>query len=336
MSDAVDPYGPTERHRVRRMRRRRTAGGCICAAARRAGTSAAVTTRWPGTRRRTGARPAIRSSGRSNPARTGSGTTTRTSTTTGRNSLPPECHPDDQTVPGPARSGAEGLDGAARATRRLTRDGEGRGRQHPHRAGRLRRESRHRRGQDVRRRGVRFCVDERRGRAFLGGHRQRDLPPRRQPAKQPGTPTSAGRSATGARRTSGRCWPRSGLFVVGAAVSIWRGITELLHGARRRRGLPARLPRACDRLRAGGHLAASGRPAVAQGGSQFEPTCSSIALQTSDPTVRAVFAEDSAALIGIAIAFLGILLHQLTGRRWLGRGGLDPGRRAARRGRRAS
>jgi len=33
----------------------------------------------------------------------------------------------------------------------------------------------------------------------------------------------------------------------------------------------------------------------------------------SNPTVRAVFAEDAAALVGLAIAFAGVLLHQLTG-----------------------
>lgn len=104
-----------------------------------------------------------------------------------------------------------------------------------------------------------------------------------------------------------------GLFVVGAAVSIWHGITELLHGE----DGPQDHRIAYIVLAVSFVLeAVSWLQSVRQlrrDAATFESDVLRYAFETSDPTVRAVFAEDSAALIGIVIAFAGILAHQLTG-----------------------
>ena len=104
-----------------------------------------------------------------------------------------------------------------------------------------------------------------------------------------------------------------GLFVVGAAVSSWRGVSELLHGAEGGDDYRlAYLVLAVAFVLEGTSLLQAIRQLRREAG-EFDTSVLDFAVQTSDPTVRAVFAEDSAALVGIAIAFLGILLHQLTG-----------------------
>jgi cation diffusion facilitator family transporter len=105
-----------------------------------------------------------------------------------------------------------------------------------------------------------------------------------------------------------------GLFVVGASVSIWHGVSELI-GGEQTEGRDYALAytvlaiafvlegisfsQAVRQLRAEAH--------------RLDRDLLAHALQTSDPTVRAVFAEDAAALIGIVIATAGIALHELTG-----------------------
>ncbi|MFI2285551.1 cation diffusion facilitator family transporter [Nocardia beijingensis] len=104
-----------------------------------------------------------------------------------------------------------------------------------------------------------------------------------------------------------------GLFVAGAAVSVWHGITELLHeGGSGQDYAIAYLVLGIAFLLEG----TSWLQATRQLGGEAESFHQDIleyVLETSDPTLRAVFAEDSAALIGIVIAFAGMGLHQLTG-----------------------
>lgn len=105
-----------------------------------------------------------------------------------------------------------------------------------------------------------------------------------------------------------------GLFVVGASVSIWHGVTELIGGQE---------AEGRDYTLAYGVLAISfalESISFLQAFRQLRREAHRLdrdllmhALETSDPTVRAVFAEDAAALIGIVIATAGIAMHELTG-----------------------
>jgi cation diffusion facilitator family transporter len=103
-----------------------------------------------------------------------------------------------------------------------------------------------------------------------------------------------------------------GVFVVGGAIAIYQGIHELVHPtpvesfgiAYAVLGV-AFVLEAISFLQATRHLRAEAQ--------RFDRDLLSHVVLTSDPTTRAVFAEDAAALVGVTTAFAGIGLHQLTG-----------------------
>ena len=104
-----------------------------------------------------------------------------------------------------------------------------------------------------------------------------------------------------------------GLFVVGGTVSVWRGVSELFNErAADENYVVAYVVLAIALVMEG----ISWTQAVRQlrtDARSLDREVLEYAMQTSDPTVRAVFAEDSAALVGIVLATTGIGLHQLTG-----------------------
>jgi cation diffusion facilitator family transporter len=103
-----------------------------------------------------------------------------------------------------------------------------------------------------------------------------------------------------------------GLFAVGAAVSILHGIQELVAPTAGEQFLIAYIVLGISFVLEGISFAQAFRQARGNAADSDRDLLSFV-LHTSDPTVRAVFFEDAAALIGIVIAFLGILGHQLTG-----------------------
>lgn len=103
-----------------------------------------------------------------------------------------------------------------------------------------------------------------------------------------------------------------GLFTVGAVVSIWNGITKLLEPGDEASYLWAYVVLAVAFVLEGTSFAQAFRQTRREARS-LDRDIVQHALATSDPTLRAVFAEDSAALIGLVVAGLGIFLHQMTG-----------------------
>ena len=103
-----------------------------------------------------------------------------------------------------------------------------------------------------------------------------------------------------------------GLFTAGAVVSIMHGVSQLGAHEPETDYTVAYLVLAVAFVFESVSFIQSFRQAHSRAEERDTHTLT-LVLRTSNPTLRAVFAEDAAALIGLVIAFLGILLHELTG-----------------------
>ncbi len=103
-----------------------------------------------------------------------------------------------------------------------------------------------------------------------------------------------------------------GLFVAGAAVSITHGIHELFDPEPATDFLIGYIVLGLSFLLEGFSFLQSVRQARREARELHRDLIDHV-LATSDPTLRAVFAEDAAALTGLVIAATGLALHELTG-----------------------
>jgi cation diffusion facilitator family transporter len=103
-----------------------------------------------------------------------------------------------------------------------------------------------------------------------------------------------------------------GLFVAGATVSVTHGIQELLKPEPAGHFLVGYIVLAVSFILEGVSFFQSVRQAKPEADSMERDLLEHV-LATSDPTLRAVFAEDSAALAGLVIAAVSLAAHQLTG-----------------------
>ncbi|CAN5374441.1 cation transporter [soil metagenome] len=103
-----------------------------------------------------------------------------------------------------------------------------------------------------------------------------------------------------------------GLFTAGAVVSVQHGLAELIDPEPASDYLVGYIVLAIAAVLEGVSFLQS-VVQVRAGARKFNRGALDYALNGSNPTLRAVLAEDAAALAGLAIAFLGIMLHQVTG-----------------------
>ena len=103
-----------------------------------------------------------------------------------------------------------------------------------------------------------------------------------------------------------------GLFIAGAAVSVTHGIQALLNPEPAGRFVIGYVVLAVAFILESVSFRQSARQAKAEAATMRQDLLEHV-LATSDPTLRAVFAEDAAALVGLLIAAVGLVAHQLTG-----------------------
>lgn len=103
-----------------------------------------------------------------------------------------------------------------------------------------------------------------------------------------------------------------GLFVAGAAVSITHGVQELFDGTPASDFTVGYAVLALSACLEGWSFSQSVRQARPEAKTMHRDLLEHV-LATSDPTLRAVFAEDAAALVGLVLAAAGLALAQWTG-----------------------
>jgi cation diffusion facilitator family transporter len=103
-----------------------------------------------------------------------------------------------------------------------------------------------------------------------------------------------------------------GLFVAGAAVSVTHGVQELLRPQAATDFVVGYVVLAVSFVLEGISFLQSVRQAKLAAEVMRRDLIEQV-MTTSDPTLRAVFAEDGAALIGLIIATVGLAAHQMTG-----------------------